>query len=296
MEIGLVASGEKLLSRAVRALVHHPKHVTALIAALMLGGGGAAFAVASLTPDPSSMPVREVLDAVQTFAVAEQAQTLEAHTFKLFRTDSTRSSDNAEALLSRLGVDDAAAAAFLRSDPLLRTQLLGRSGRLVTAEANESHALEKLSARWATGDDGTFKRLVVERTADGSFGTRIENAALVPAARLGSATIRTSLFSAADEARIPDAVVSQIIQIFSGDIDFHHALRSGDRFNVVYEALEADGEPVRTGRILSVEFVNKGRLRQAMWFQEPGRKGGYYTLDGRASTPPTWHPRWSFPA
>jgi murein DD-endopeptidase MepM/ murein hydrolase activator NlpD len=59
-------------------------------------------------------------------------------------------------------------------------------------------------------------------------------------------------------------------------------LRAGDRFNVVYEALEADGEPMRTGRILSVEFVNKGKLHQAMWFEEPGRKGGYYTLDGKS--------------
>ena len=51
---------------------------------------------------------------------------------------------------------------------------------------------------------------------------------------------------------------------------------------MVYEALEADGEAMRTGRVLSAEFVNKGKLHQAMWFQEPGRKGGYYTLDGKS--------------
>ena len=59
-------------------------------------------------------------------------------------------------------------------------------------------------------------------------------------------------------------------------------MRRGDRFNVVYEALEADSEPMRTGRILSVEFVNNGKLHQAMWFQEPGQKGGYYTLEGKS--------------
>jgi murein DD-endopeptidase MepM/ murein hydrolase activator NlpD len=51
---------------------------------------------------------------------------------------------------------------------------------------------------------------------------------------------------------------------------------------VVYEALEADGEPMRAGRILSAEFTNNGKLYQAMWFQEPGHKGGYYTLDGKS--------------
>jgi hypothetical protein len=50
LKYGLLAAGEKLLSRAAHALEHHPKHVTALIAAILLGGGGGAFAVASLAP------------------------------------------------------------------------------------------------------------------------------------------------------------------------------------------------------------------------------------------------------
>ncbi|MBP7568040.1 MAG: M23 family metallopeptidase, partial [Burkholderiaceae bacterium] len=44
--------------------------------------------------------------------------------------------------------------------------------------------------------------------------------------------------------------------------------------------LEAVGEPLRAGRVLSAEFVNNGKTFQAMWFQEPGTKGGYYTLNG----------------
>jgi murein DD-endopeptidase MepM/ murein hydrolase activator NlpD len=81
----------------------------------------------------------------------------------------------------------------------------------------------------------------------------------------------------------------QIAEIFSTDIDFRRALRKGDRFNVVYETLEADGETMRTGRVLSAEFVNEGKAFQAMWFQPPGvdaagvpLKGGYYTLDGKS--------------
>jgi len=52
---------------------------------------------------------------------------------------------------------------------------------------------------------------------------------------------------------------------------------------VVYETLEADGETLRTGRVLSAEFVNNGKTYQAMWFQAPGEnKGGYYTLEGES--------------
>ena len=282
MKTGLFIATEKLLSRAAHALEHHPKHVTALIAALLLGGGGGAFAVASLDPDPSTVPVRQVLEAVQPLAVQDQVQALDGHSFNLFRSDVTRASDTVDTLLARLGIDDAQAAAYLRSDSTFRTQLLGRAGRVLTGEASATQALRKLSARWAPEDDGSFKRLVVERTAGGQFASRLETAPLVAATRMGSATIRSSLFAAADDARIPDRVVEQIVQIFSGDIDFHRSLQRGDRFNVVYEALEADGEPLRTGRVLSVEFMNKGRLHQAMWFQEPGTKGSYYTPDGKS--------------
>lgn len=256
--------------------------MTALIAALLLGGGGGAFAVASLAPDPSTMPVRQVLEAVQPLPLQQQAQQLDVHDLNLFRSDVTRASDSVESLLARLGVDDQQATAYLRHDASFRGQLSGRAGRMVTVEASDSRALTRLTARWAPDDDGTFKRLVIERSPAGTFATRVETAPLVAATRMGSAIVRSSLFAAADESRIPDAVVSQLVQIFSGDIDFHRSLYSGDRLSVVYEALEADGEPVRVGRILSVEFVNRGRAHQAVWFQEPGSKGGYYTLDGKS--------------
>jgi murein DD-endopeptidase MepM/ murein hydrolase activator NlpD len=279
---GLITAGERLLSAAVHALEHHPKHVTALLAALMLGGGGGAFAVASLDPEPSTIVVRQVLEVVQPLPVQQQLDALDVHSFNLFRSDVTRASDTVEKLLARLGIDDAQAAAYLRKNSTFRSQLLGRAGRAITAEASDTHALHKLSARWTAQDNGMFKRLVIERVAPDQFASRVETAPLVPATRMASATVRTSMFAAADEARIPDGVVGQLVEIFSGDIDFHRSLRVGDRFNVVYEALEADGEPMRTGRILSAEFVNEGKVHQAMWFQEPGRKGGYYTLDGKS--------------
>ena len=263
-------------------LEHHPRHVTALIAALLLGGGGGAYAVASFGPDPALMPVRQVLEAVPTLPVPAQAEALDAHSVNLFRTEMTRSTDTVDALLSRLGVSDPAATAYLRGDPYFRGQLMGRSGRMVTVEAGDDHALDKLTARWPSDTDGNFKRLVIERRLQGGFNTRVETAPLAAATRLGSGTIRSSLFAAVDEARIPDDVATQIADIFSSEIDFHGGLRRGDRFNVVYEALEADEETIRSGRVLSVEFINNGKLHQAMWFQEPGQKGGYYTLEGKS--------------
>ena len=282
MKNGFWTAGEQLLSRVAHALEHHPKHITALLAGLLLGGGGGAYAVAALGPDPALLPVTQLVHEVEPLALEPQSEALQAHSFNLFRSDTTRSSDTVDTLLARLGINDAAAAAFLRSDPVVRSQLLGRAGRTVTVEASHNHSLLSLRARWSYDDSRYFKRLVVERLAPGRYHAAVQIGALEPSLRLGSGTLRTSLFAAVDEAGIPDAVALQLVEIFSGDIDFHRGLRRGDRFSVVYETLEADGEPLRTGRVMSVEFNNAGRDLRAIWFQEPGKAGGYFSLDGQS--------------
>lgn len=277
MNYGLTTVSDRLLS----ALQRHPKRLTALVAVVLLGGGGGAYAVASLGPDAADLPIRQITQSVQPLALQEQADALDTHSFNLFRTETTRSSDTAKSLLQRLGIDDAGADAFLRSDALASSAILGRAGRVVTAEATDTHALQSISVLWNTGTDGAVKRVVVEKTAQG-FRTRTEEAVLQNTSRLAGGTIRSSLFAATDEAAIPDPVASQIAEIFASDIDFHRALRKGDHFSVVYETAEADGQVLRTGRVLSAEFVSNGKTYQAMWFAEPGQKGAYYAMDGQS--------------
>jgi murein DD-endopeptidase MepM/ murein hydrolase activator NlpD len=283
---GIAAACERLLLRTAHALEHHPKQVTAAIAVLLFGAGSAAFAVANFDPMPDSVVVRQVVQDVTPLPLDEQLHQLEDHSFSLYRTEATRASDTVEALLARLGIADAAAAAFLRHEPTFRSQVLGRANRLVSVETNDRDELMKLTFRWAPEKNGMFKRLVVDRAAPGVYVSHVDTAPLEVRVRLGSAVVRSSLFGAADEAHIPDAVVSQMVEIFSNGVDFQHDLRRGDRFNVVYETLEADGEPLRTGRILSAEYVNGGKPYNAVWFQPPGEKGGYYSLDGQSLQTP----------
>ncbi len=256
---------------------HTTRFMAGLAIALSLIGGGAV-AVVNLAPDASQQPLRQVVESVSSLSLPSLDTTKK---LQLFRTDTTRSSDTAESLLSRLGVNDAEATAFLRNTPLARQQLLGRAGRVVSAEADENHRLLRLVARWGADNSDQFTRWTLQRQ-DGGLTQSVENAPLTVTTRLGSGTIQTSLFAATDDANIPDNVATQLADVFAGDIDFQRALRKGDRFSVVYESLEADGEALRTGRVLSAEFVNAGKTLQAFWFQEPGSKGGYYNADGKS--------------
>jgi len=141
----------------------------------LLGAGGATYALATLAPDPANLTVQEILEVVR---LPEQVAILaqKGPELTLFRSDITRSTDTADSLLRRLGVDDPAAANFLRTDPVARL-LLGRSGRNINAETTDQNTLRKLSARWSPEDDGQFKRLVIELSPTG-FISRLETAAL----------------------------------------------------------------------------------------------------------------------
>lgn len=284
MNNGFTTASLSLLGRMANSIQQHPKRLTAVIAALLLSGGGGAYAVASFGPDPLDLPVRLIEQPVESLATgATLTELTERPGFSLYRSEQTRSSDTPESLLRRLGVADPAAAAFLRRDADAQQNLLGRGGRMVTAETTDDHRLLRITARWAPDDGNNFKRLVIEKTKDNGFVSRIESAPLARSSRLAGGVVRSTLFAATDEANIPDTVAEQLAELFSGDIDFRKSLRQGDRFSVVYESLEADGEVLRSGRVLSAEFHNDGKTHQAVWFQEPGSsKGAYYRLDGQS--------------
>ena len=288
---------QRLVTRTSAALERHPRRLTAAVVALLLGSAVTAFGVAPMAPDAAQLPRRIVTQDVTPPALDGQLQALETRSLELYRSDLTRNSDTADSLLRRLGIDDPEAAAFLRSDTRARRLLDGRAGKMVRALATDGR-LTELVARYPAESDERFAthftRLTIRRDAAG-FATTSEQVPLQHDVRLGSGTIESSLFAAADESHLPDSVTSQLAELFGTDIDFRRELQRGDTFTVVYEALTADGEPIAwspgTGRVLAAQFVNAGKAYDAVWFADatPGdpsqpRKGGYFSLDGNSKT------------
>jgi murein DD-endopeptidase MepM/ murein hydrolase activator NlpD len=266
------------------AVQKHPRHLIGGLGVLLLGTGVTAFGIAPLAPDAAQLPVRQVIEAASATWTPEPlaSDALPAtDSFTLFRSDTTRRDDNAQSLLQRLGVKDTTATGFISKDTTARTLLLGQAGKLVSVEADAQQRMLRLVARWQPGSDNQYQRLVLEKH-NGQWTSRLEQAELASSVRLSSGTIRTSLFAATEAARLPDSVAAQLAELFAGDIDFRRDLQPGDRFNVVYETLEADGEVLKFGRLLSAEFVNNGKSHQLMWFQATGDKGGYYNFEGQS--------------
>jgi len=258
-------------------------------AAAALGGFGVvAFAVAPLAPDASRLPQSLVSHEVATLEVAPQLEALAGHALELNYSEVLRGGVAFDIVLRRLGATDPATLAALRKDATLRRAVESGSPRIVQSRVDAHGRLLQLVVRMPAlkreQASTHFTRLTAE-AVDGRWQTRTETAPLESQTRLASGTIRSSLFAATDEARIPDAVATQMAEIFAIDIDFHRELRKGDSFSVVFEGLAADGEPVPwnqgTGRVLAAEFVNAGKVHQAIWF-ESGGAGTYFDPTGRS--------------
>ncbi len=249
-----------------------------LATGLSLVAFGAA-GVAPMAPDAADLPVTVVVEELALPDLATQTESLRTGA-RYVTEERVRPGDSLAALLDRLGVRDAQAAGFIRSDAAARALLNLRPGRRVQATVDADGRL--LSASTLLDGKDEWKRLLVERQTEG-FAAREVPAAIDTRMEMRSGEIRSSLFAATDAAQVPDAVAMQLVEIFSSDIDFASDLRKGDRFQVVYETQWQDGEPVRSGRVLAAAFQNDGKTHSAIWYGKPGSDdGAYYDLDGKS--------------
>jgi murein DD-endopeptidase MepM/ murein hydrolase activator NlpD len=281
---------EKTLARTKGLLSRRSRGLTLALSVMLGGFAATAFGIAPMVvPDPSQVPQRLVTESVRPSGLSLQLDALAAHELDLYRTDLTRASDTADSLLRRLGVSDAAAASFLRTDLGAQSLLDGQGGKMVRVSTSGLGELDQLVARYAApGAMSTthFTRLKVTRSAQGLLKTTEELVPLTVQVHMGSGRVQGSLFAAIDEARIPDGVASQMAELFETEVDFHRQSNRGDTFAVLYETLTADGEPITwnasSGRVLAAEFVNRGRKYTGVWFQDADGQGAYFDLQGRS--------------
>ncbi|MCG2585433.1 M23 family metallopeptidase [Massilia sp. TS11] len=253
------------------------------LAACAFGAAG----VVPLAPDPADLPVKSITQELPLPTLAEQVAALEQRNARFIHEERVRPGDTLASLLNRLGVDDEAAATFIKSDKVARAVMQLKPGRTVQAQTDENGNLLWLRAAVADAKNDAIKNLSVQRKGN-SFEAAEVPAKLERRIEMRTREITSSLYAATDAStdgsKLPDSVVAQIIEMFSTSIDFRADLKRGDRFNVVYESFWQDGELVRVGRVLAGEFINKGVAYQSVWFEDPATHtgGGYYTFDGKS--------------
>ncbi|MEL7028199.1 MAG: hypothetical protein AAGL49_03080, partial [Pseudomonadota bacterium] len=127
-------------------------------------------------------------------------------------------------------------------------------------------------------------RVVLQRTEAGFIG-REEAVKLAPKKERARGVIDSSLYLAALDAGMPDAMIVQFMNVFTYDIDFQRQIRAGDSFDAVFSRLyDEDGRPVKADDLLMAEMTVGGAPKAYYRFMTPddGRTD-YYDADGRSA-------------
>ena len=245
-------------------------HRLVIISSIPLFGVVAAFGIVPDTP-LEDIPVQKI---VLDLPLPNIPQTHDANII-LWQQERIQRNDSVASLLARLKINSEDKSGFLHDARNIKTMRRLVPGK--TIHAQTTAAGELLALRYFPGGS---EQLLVEKT-DGTFKENKSPFNIETHIKMKSGVIRSSLFAATDGANVPDSVAIQIAEIFASDIDFHRDLRKKDRFKVVYELRYSNGEPTGAGRVLAVEFINKGKTYQAVYFEANDKERGYYTPDGK---------------
>jgi len=279
---------QKLIAKRWFALTQTSRKtriVSAGAAGLALCAFGAV-AVAPIASEPDDVAVKSVAENLALPNLADQIAALQEDEQQFIHQESVRSGDSIGSTLSRMGVDDADAQKFIRTDKLARRVLSLKNGKRLQAETDENGQLISLRAT-ITDKDSAPTILTIARKGDGFVASqapaKLERRVEMRSREIQSSSLYSATDANVDGGSIPDSVVGEMVQMFSTNIDFRNDIKRGDRFNVVYETFWLDGEMVKTGRILAGEFINRGTSFQSVWFEDPvSKQGGYYSLDGKS--------------
>ena len=108
-------------------------------------------------------------------------------------------------------------------------------------------------------------RVYVRKNAEDGFSASREKRDLTAEPVRAANSINQSLFLAGNKVGVPDSVLTELIRLYSWDVDFQRDIRSGDGFELMYERLsDSDGKPVHNGDVLFAALELSGK-RHALY-------------------------------
>lgn len=229
----------------------------------------------TLNPQNTSTEI-ETLSGASNEATKQKdvAPTPEQH----WQSATVRAGDNLSALFARNRLSAADALLIAKASKEGTQMKPGQTIRWATQtsdSAQDRPVIDRLEIllsplqqhNFSRTDDDTFIHEFVERQPERQ-------------PKYASATIENSLFLDGNRAGIPQKILIRLAGIFGWDIDFAQDIRSGDRFELMYNELYLDGEKMGNGEIIAARFTNKGRTFTAIRYEDEKGNAQYYTPKG----------------
>ena len=101
--------------------------------------------------------------------------------------------------------------------------------------------------------------------------------------KTANGSIVTTLFDDGRTVGLHPALLSQLTDIFTWDIDLEKDIRPGDSYKILYEQRSRKGQESNSSlRILAAELLNSGQKHTAIYFEQQHGHGNYYNEEGRS--------------
>ncbi len=249
------------------------KHLGWLLAALALPitATMTAYGVVEYGPN-ETVQVSQVTQALMTPELISPSSNT-----PFWREENIQTGDSLGKLFSKLAINDQQAWDFIRTDAAARAMYELSAGHSIQAQTMADGRLLQLSYLNRAGE-------LIQVLREGEqFRTQIAPAVTEKNTEYKTGTIHSSFYAATDAVGLPDAIAQQLIDAFDGKIDFHHSLKKGDQFSVIFETERSGGQIIRTGKILAAQFINNSQTHEVIWFEGSGATGAYYDAAGNST-------------
>ncbi|MCW5618920.1 MAG: M23 family metallopeptidase [Nitrosomonas sp.] len=275
MQFMPIRSKSRILAQKSSRLTKKKLRWLIVLSTIPLFGFVTAFGIAPSSTSYQDVPIEEVVRDLYLPDVLPELESSAEQPF--WQQENIRRGDTVSAILDRLNVNPQDKVEFMRAARNSRAMRQLVPGRTIQAQTTADGELVTL--RYFFGHEELF---LMEKTDDG-FKMSEQKIELESQIQMKSGVVSSSLFAATDSAGVPNTVTLQMIEILASDVDFHRDLHKGDRFTVVYETLiNNNGEHAKVGKVLAIEFVNKDKTYQAVYFQSSNGDSGYYTPEGES--------------
>lgn len=191
--------------------------------------------------------------------------------------------DTSNTVFKRLGINDRKFINYVNNIRPVRSNAFARLHIGRTVQARLTPEGKVLSVRILRPTDVLSKDIsfyhVSRPTVKDRFTHGNKTVAFDVHAVAASGVISTTLEEAGRDAKIPANVLAQVKQQLGNKLDLKKDIAKNDSFSVVYERRQLDGADLGAGRLLAMEFYNKGNLIDAYWF-EGDDVSGYFNSKG----------------
>ncbi len=94
--------------------------------------------------------------------------------------------------------------------------------------------------------------------------------------------VSDSVYESLKDHGAPPALAAKMNDILGWEVDFRRDVRLGDSYRIIYEEIHRDGEFVRTGPILAVEYDNRGETHRGFRFAVEEDLPAYFDGTGQS--------------